>query len=198
MITSGYLAQTLECLDVPLATIDLRGRQLRATRNLSKNGHGPRSAARMTETDAVNWLLAICLDHGRGATPVDIAANVNRVRALSCSGGAMWPLNFAGDLSFAEATRAGDALERLLTDIYSGRFATWAAGAPHELKIIFEESGTGVGIALSKPKRGDMTNAAVWNFEASKRKSPRLVERQITIHGAVFERIAHAIGPPPD
>ena len=107
---SGPFAQNLgETLETPAGTCLDYARPLRAAGMLSKSGRGPRSGAHMTTHDAVNWTLALILDHRRGES---IAENVRRFRQLLPDNRPIEkPTGFDTGLTFFSAPNAGAALD---------------------------------------------------------------------------------------
>jgi len=168
-----------------------RAKSLRASGLLSRGKQGPYGGAHMTDTDAVNLLLANLLDHARGES---VAANVARVRRLPTDDGPALeiPSGLTHGLECFLATQAGPALDALLADIRSGRFAAWIAGDSYELRVTIDSGGGSVFISLVKPERRER---AIYGFaSAERRKRKQLIQRSITIDGNAFVQIATQMG----
>jgi hypothetical protein len=111
MLSGELIDRTRTNFEMARSTVRLRAEQIRP--NLfSVNGRGPRSGARMTNADAVNLMLAVVLEHGRGE---DVAENVRRVRALPPEGVTSMPEHFARPLACVHEPTAGEALEMCWT-----------------------------------------------------------------------------------
>jgi hypothetical protein len=196
---SGDLAEFIgSTFGIRTGTVLDRAKPLRAATPplLSKNGHGPRAGARMTNADAVNSILANALDHPRGD---DLANSVRRVRQLKPDEPLVeLPAGFTQGLTFFQARNAGSALESLLADIRSDRLSTWAAGESYVLAVTLDSRGASVFFSLNKPKRSslDFRNAVHGFAKPGFSQRVRVVERNITVGGDVFLQLAEKLGPP--
>ena len=199
IMLSGELAAFIgDNFDIPTGSVLDRAKPLRDAELLSKNGHGPRSGARMTNADAVNSILANVLDHKRGE---NIATAVRRVRALRPDESlSELPIGFSRGLACFEARSAGTALDALLADIRTGRLATWANGERYELQVTLDSRGQSVLFSLTKPQRHALDyRSAIQGFATPAfLNRTKLVERTITIGGDVFLKLAAALGPLPE
>lgn len=183
-------------LGVPASMALLRAKQLRAARMLTKAGRGPRSGAHLTNVDAIRWLLALALDHGRGD---DVAANVSRFVALPRDEASLiMPASFADGLSFQSAPTAGDALAALLGDMRSPCFLDWWGEHPgRHLMISVYQPVPRIWIGLSQPSAATadrLPAGALISYGEDATQRPN-VERQLNIGGPVLFRLAEAMGP---
>ena len=194
MLASELAEFIADTLDLPCGTVLDRAKALRAAGLLSKGRQGPDRGAAMTSADAINLLLANVLDHKRGDSA---ATAVHRVRALQAQGAALvMPEAFAKGLAAFETHWAGAALDCLLDDLRTARFAAWAGGESYRLTVAIENRGDLVFFALDKPKRDEMDVRSAMHAFAAPDRRPPLIERQTTIEGEIFRQLAAALGPP--
>jgi len=190
MQSGQYVDLLNRILDVPIGTILDYGKALRSEGLLRKAGHGPRGGVHLSSGDATNWLLALALDHRRGEC---IAENVRRVRGLYHNEPPIeLPAGLTLGLTFFRAATAGEAIERLLDDIRTGRLTTWAANEPYKLDVAVESRGRFVSCALRRTQqRADAISSYRLPGFAKERC---LVQRQVTLDCEVFEQIARKLG----
>lgn len=194
MLASELAEFIADTLNLPCGTVLDRAKALRAAGLLSKGRQGPDRGAAMTSTDAINVLLAAVLEHKRGD---DVASNVRRARMLPAAGETLAiPGGFAIGLAVFEAPAAGTALDALLDDLRTARFATWAGGESYRLTVAIENRGDLVFLALDKPKRDELDVRSAMHAFAAPDRRPPAVERQTTISGEIFAKLAAALGPP--
>jgi hypothetical protein len=183
-------------LEIPTGTVLDRAKTLRASDLLTCGKQGRFARANLTSADAVNSLIANTIDRQRGESVADA---VQRVRALRPDSPPLeLPQGLTRGLSFFHADNAGAALESLIDDMRSGRLAEWAAGEPYTLAVTFDARGASVFASLDLPKRYelDFRNAICGFAQPGFAERVRQVERNITVGGDVFERLADALGPP--
>lgn len=191
--TSGDLARLLsKILDIPFATVDLYGRNLRKGNLLNTKGHGPRSAARMTRSDAANWLISLAVDHKRGGDFID---EVLRVRALPLLDGHALPPNIVEGLRFPSAANAGEAIEAAFDDAHAPIFAKMLSRREDCFTVGFDSEGQTAYVSLSPGKVYGDYRQGLWTYQGGEKKR-RMIERTVSIHGAVLYEIATALGPP--
>jgi hypothetical protein len=195
---SGDLATLLsDILQIKPSLVLDRAKILRAAGLLSKKGHGPRSGARMTDADATNSVLANVLERQRAE---NFASAVRRVRGLRPDEPLVeLPAGFTHGLTFFDARNAGTALDSLLADLRTGRLATWAAGENYKLNVTIESRGASVFFSLRKPQRHELDfRSAVHGYAKPgfRDRSFSGVERNVTVHGDVFQKIAEALDQP--
>src|SRR5947207_443422 len=115
----------------PVGTIVDAAKALRRGAMLSVGRQGPYSGARMSNTDVVNLLLALVIDHKRGDS---IAENVQRVRDAPLEHDSrLFVPTFAEKLALAGAKTLGAALDGMLDDMRRGRYAALARESPGPL-----------------------------------------------------------------
>jgi|HubBroStandDraft_4_1064222.scaffolds.fasta_scaffold23088_2 hypothetical protein len=182
-------------LEIPNGTAVDRAKVLRGAGLLSVGKQGPHGhGARMTNTDAINLLLANILDHKRGAS---VADNVQRVRDLpSTTGLVEMPHGFTRGLTLFDADTAGDALDGILNDIRTGRLNAWAAGERWNATVTLDTCGARLFVSIGKPdKRNthDLREAMHAFALPGENERKRLVDRSVTIAGEVFLQLAEAL-----
>lgn len=198
-MTPGTLQSLLSgWVNVPLPTLDMRARSLRAAGMLTTKGRGL-SAAEVTESDATNLLLVAVLVFERGA---DIAAEVRRVREMPLIGqhyaSGSYPdptatesntadaLHFLAGLSICECTQAGEALDSIFADMRSGEFGAWAQGVPVDVIVNYHAPNDRISVFIDRP---DFRKGVLLSYgNALDVVSP--VERVTTIRRIVFSDIA--------
>jgi hypothetical protein len=195
---SGDLAAFLsDTLKVRSGTVLDHAKALRGAKLIQKKGRGPRSAAHMGDSDAINWLLALVLEKNRGD---DVAASVQRFRDLPAENlpPLAVPRNFADGLGCFSATTAGAALDGILSDLRSGRIDTWAAGERWQLTVTIAARGDSLFLSLSKPDQrfeNDIRSAMHMFNRPEWHTRDQTVERTISIREEWFQKLAIALGP---
>jgi len=197
-MTSGDLASLLsQILRIPLSTIALYGRHLRAADLVSVKGYG-RGAAQMTARDAAVYLVALCIDHERGG---DFAREVKRVLALPLSDTVVTVADFGDDLLFSKARTAGDAIAALFTDALAPRFVEHMRSREEMFTVHFDAEGASVSVSLTPKTIDGVFYGGGWTYQRGKYddRKRRNIERLTVLHSAVFHDIAKALGviPPP-
>jgi hypothetical protein len=190
---SGALASFLSnTLQIKTGTVLDYGKLLRAADLLNKGNRGRYAGARMTTSDAINWLIALVLDHQRGD---DVAGNVRRVRGLSHDEPpTILPPGFTTGLTGFNAATAGKALENLLDDIRAGRMDSWAAGEKYKLAASFESRGQSVFLSIQRDNQRGIQSFTAPGYA---KRSQALIERNVTIYHELFLQLAEKLGPPP-
>jgi hypothetical protein len=204
MRTLELIKFTADILDRKPGTVSDRITGLQDNGLISKGTRGRFGGADMTESDGVNAILSVALDHPRGEC---IAASVARIRSLPLSMAKFQPLEnsaslkdsvrsafqFVRGLSIRPLTNLGDVLDGLVSDLRSGAFETWAAGQTPDLVIDFHDTGRYVGLIID---RWQSNNSAVFGFNGPPGK-PACTERIVRIRRPAFQGLANAMGPPP-
>lgn len=153
MATSGELAHALSTtLGIKLGTVNFYGQHLRDAGLLSTSGRGP-SAATMTETDAINWLIAMCCAETAKSAPgiVEITRDTP-LYDKSVSVG-----DPDADLSFLSAGNVAHLLSALLEDVRAHRL--------NSALITLDFYGGGGHVKLLVAGFDGNTSGVVWRVE---------------------------------
>jgi hypothetical protein len=202
MRTLELIKFTADILDRKPGTVSDRVADLQGKKLISKGTRGRFGGADMTDSDGINAILAVALDHPRGEC---VAANVRRIRALPLSLAKYSPLadasledsihsafQFVRGLSIRPITTLGEALDGLVGDMRSGAFDAWAAGAVADVAVDFHDNGQSVLLIIDRPQ---FNKSAVFQFEGPPGK-PACTERIVRIRRPAFQGLANALGPP--
>lgn len=197
-MTSGDLANLLsQLLRIPVSTIALYGRHLRAADLVNVKGYG-RGAAQMTPRDAAVYLVALCVDHERGG---DFVREVKRVLALPLSDTVVTVASFGDDLLFSKAHTAGEAITALFTDAITPRFAKQMRAREEVFTVHFDAEGAFLSVSLTPKTVDEVFYGGGWTYQRGTYddRKRRNIERLTVLHSAVFHDIAKAMGviPPP-
>jgi hypothetical protein len=204
MRTLELIKFTADILDRKPGTVSDRVTALQDNGLISKGTRGRFGGADMTESDGVNALLAVALDHPRGEC---VAASVARIRSLpltlanynplinaSAEDKARSAFQFVRGLSIRPLDDLGAVLDGLVSDMRSGAFEAWAAGATPDLVIDFHDTGRNVVLIID---RWQSNNSAVFGFDGPPGK-PACTERIVRIRRPAFQGLANALGPLPE
>jgi hypothetical protein len=193
--TSGLMLPLIaKMMNEPLRTTQAHAQKLRDGGLLAISGRG-NSAAIWGTPDGVNVPVSLAI----ATNSTEAVKTVLRVRELPPHGELIeLPVGYTQGLTFFDAVNAGCALENMLNDIRSGRLSEWAAGESYKLKVNFSIPSGSMAFMLRKPMRHETdTRDAIRSFaHPGFYERARNVERNVTISGDVFLRIAEKLGPP--
>ena len=203
MRTLDLIRFAADILDRKAGTVSDRVTALQDNGLISKGTRGRFGGADMIESDGVNAILAVVLDHPRGAC---VAASVARIRALPLTDARYSPLaevpvvdqmrsafQFVRGLSIRPVTTLGETLDGLVGDMRSGAFDAWAAGAVPDMVIDFNDGRNAVLII----DRWQSNNSAVFVFDDGTPGKAACTERIVRIRRPAFQGLANALGPLP-
>jgi hypothetical protein len=203
MKTESLVACVADLADCPPKTAAGKISTLQGKNLISKGTRGRYGGVEMVESDGVNALLAVVLNHPRGEC---VAASVARIRALPLSLAKYNPLvdasledgvraafQFTRGLSIRPVTTLGDVLDGLVADMRSGAFDAWAAEQTPDMVIDFHDAGRNVVLIID---RWQSNNSVVFGFDGPPGK-PTCTERIVRIRRPAFQGLANALGPLP-
>jgi hypothetical protein len=200
MRTLELIRFTADILDRKPGTVEARVGDLQDKGLINKGTRGRFGGADMTESDGVNAILAVALDHPRGEC---VAASVQGIRSLPLTLANYNPLEaavedsirsafqFVRGLSLRPLDNLGAVLDGLVSDMRSGAFAAWAAGATADLVVDFHDNGQSVVMIIDRPQ---VNKSAVFQFMGPPGK-PACTERIVRIRKPAFQGLANALGP---
>lgn len=187
---ASFLANTLQ---ISTGTVLDAGKHLRAAGLLSRKGRGPRSGAKMTEADVVNWLFALVVDRPRGS---QIADAVRHARSLTHVKTHQIGLNGFGGFC---APTAGEALETIISGLRTGgAFLAWAGDEPLTIGAGINVRGDSLITNISLPTRetrGEIDVRAGTQIFGPDFQGNQPVTRTVGINTDWFSRVATALGP---
>lgn len=185
--SNTFLSSTFER---PVGTVADYVADLQANNLFSRGMRGRYGGADLTDTDIINGMLAIAIDHPRGDTPSE---SVKRARALKLDKEpTVLTPGFTKGLKCFHSATAGEALDNLIFDLRNWHFALWSHGDPWALTVSLDSKGEDLYITLSKTERQE--HAAQTFTSPAFASRQHLVDRRVVIDGKVFEHFAKAIG----
>jgi hypothetical protein len=194
---SGQLVQFLATtLDRKAGTVADYVSALQQNGLFNKGSRGRYSGAEMTESDVVNGMLALTLDHRHGECA---ASNVRRVRNMMHDAPPiLWPAGFTKGLTCFAGVTAGIMLENVVSDLRTGRFDAWAASAQYDFAVTMFTDGISVSMSLQQKQSDGDTHRAMQGFaKPGFLDRARYVERHITIGDRWFRQAAELLGSAP-
>ncbi|HWK96177.1 MAG TPA: hypothetical protein VNR39_12215 [Pseudolabrys sp.] len=189
MLSGDLAAHLSEALEIPTGTVKDVAKALRAGGLLSVKGRGPRSGARMTERDVVNWTLGLIVDKPHGA---DLAGVVQYCRDLHTADVMRFGLD---DLEGFFSATPGLALELIIRELRpGGRLATRTE--PLNINAAINTRGDSVITSFRPgdvPEKGVRVAMQTFGRELDY-TAP--VNKSVSLNMPFFTGIADALGPP--
>lgn len=170
----------------------------------AKGSRGRYGGVDLTETDAVNLLLALLLDRTRGTS---IAEGVSALRALRLASTVYVPLgnlseneaathilNFVRDLAIIDGKNPafGATFDALLRSMRSDRFVRWVESASDVAIVEIYDDGTSALLVLSKSADAERVG---FSFGLKPDERTPDIQKIIRINLPFLLKLSTALGP---